>query len=105
MLDSIQPGDRIAVRITRQPTNAAAVKTLQRVLAKDPQVKAEHERYRKIRKKNYNPGMRGGRLYAGQLVKQHPIKGQTGESGQVRATVDVLRDLRSVERFIEVSRA
>lgn len=105
MLDKIAPGSKINVKIVKQPTNAAASKTLVRVLAKDPVVYAEHDRQAKIRKKNYSPSRRGGRLYGGHVVKQHPVKGRLGEAGTITATLSVLRDLGSVERFIEVSPA
>jgi hypothetical protein len=105
MLDKIAPGSTINVKVVKQPTNAAASKTLMRVLAKDPGVAAEHKRQAKLRKVHYNPQPRGGRLYGGQLVKQHPVKGKIGEAGTVTATADVLRDLGSVKRFIEVSQA
>jgi len=105
MLDKITPGSKINVKIVKQPTNAAASKTLVRVLAKDPVVFAEHARQDKIRKKNYSPSRRGGRLYGGRVVKQHPVKGILGEAGTVTATLSVLRDLGSVERFVEVSEA
>jgi len=105
MLDKIAPGSKINVKIVRQPTNAAASKTLVRVLAKDPVVYAEHDRQRKIRKKNFSPSRRGGRLYGGHVVKQHPVKGRLGEAGTITATTAVLRDLGSVQRFVEVSPA
>ncbi len=105
MLDKIAPGSKINVKIVRQPTNAAASKTLVRVLQKDPEVYAEHDRQRKIRKKNFSPIRRGGRLWGGQVVKQHPVKGRLGEGGTVTATTSVLQDLGSVKRFIEVTPA
>ena len=105
MLDNIAPGSKINVKVVKQPTNIAASKTLKRVLAKDPVVAAEHNRQDKLRKVHYNPQPRGGRLYGGQLVKQHPVKGTLGEQGTVTATAQVLRDLGSVKRFIEVSKA
>jgi hypothetical protein len=105
MLDKIAPGSKINVKIVKQPTNAAASKTLVRVFQKDPEVYAENDRQRKIRKKNYSPSRRGGRLYGGRVVKQHPVKGILGEAGTITATLSVLRDLASVERFIEVSNA
>ena len=105
MLDNIAPGSKVNVKIVKQPTNAAATKTLMRVLAKDPVVYTEHERQAMLRRKHYNPGRRAGRLWGGQLVKQHPIKGRVGEAGTITATVSVLRDLGSVQRFIEVSEA
>jgi len=100
----IKPGSTITVTITKQPTNDAARKTLVRLLSKDANVVKENARLRQVRKVNAVEKQRGGRvrLWAGRLVKQHPVKGVLGESGQILATVDVLRDLKSVERFIEV---
>ena len=105
MLDKIVPGACVNIKIVKQPTSVAAAKTLVRILSKDPDIRAENTRLRRIRKTHYNPGMRGGRYYAGRLVKQRPVRGRAGEAGMVRATCDVLRDLRGVERFIEVQPA
>jgi len=52
-----------------------------------------------------NPSMRGGRLYGGRQVKLYPVKAEIGEQGTVLATPDVIADLKSVARFIEVSGA
>ncbi|GAB4195438.1 MAG: hypothetical protein Kow00105_09670 [Phycisphaeraceae bacterium] len=105
MLDKIAPGSKITVKIVKTPTNAAAGKTLQRILAKDPVFRAEDNRQAKIRKVHYNPRMRGGRLYGGRVVKQPAVLGRAGETGTITATLDVLRDLGSVQRFIEVTPA
>ncbi|MCC5829914.1 MAG: hypothetical protein JJU36_10755 [Phycisphaeraceae bacterium] len=102
-LDQIAPGSRINLRVVRRPTNTAASKTLMRLLSKDAHAQREIRRHQKIRKKHYDPQPRGGRLYAGHLVKQFPIKGELGESGTILATVPVLRDLKSVMTFIEVN--
>jgi hypothetical protein len=105
MLDKITPGSRVSVKVVKQPTRLAACKTLVRILSKDATHRAEEVRLRKVRRSNYKPGMRGGRLYGGRMVKLHPLKGALGESGTITATLDVLTDLRSVERFIEVASA
>ena len=105
MLEKITPGSRVHVKIVKQPTNVPASKTLVRVLSKDPTITAENKRLRKVRDSNYNPQMRGGRLYGGRMVKLRPIKGGLGESGTLTATADVLADLRSVARFIDVTPA
>jgi len=105
MLDSIEPGSTINVKVVHEPTNAAASKTLARVLSKDEDARREDRRLHDVRQKNYSPSMRGGRLYGGRLVKQSARNGTLGESGTLFASVDVLRDLKSVERFIEVSKA
>lgn len=104
-MKDIAPGSQINVTIVKQPTNVAATKTLARILSKDADAKAEVERQRKVRKTGYSPKRRGGRLYGGHVVKQHAVDGKVGESGTVTATMDVIRDLRSVERFVEVKKA
>jgi hypothetical protein len=105
MLDTIAPGSRVNVKIFKQPTNIAAAKTLVRLLSKDAEVIADNTRLQRIRKKHFSPIRRGGRDWGGQLIKQRPVKGNLGEAGTITATVDVLTDLRSVGRFVEVSPA
>lgn len=107
MLDKITPGDTVTVKVVKQPTNAAASKTLERVLCKDPAHAAEVRRHRKVRDANTPMSTRGGRwrIWEGRMVKQHPVTGRAGEQGTVTATYDVLQDLKSVERFIEVAKA
>lgn len=102
-LDKVKPGQKLHVKVVRKVTNAAANKTLQRVLSKDPEHKEDLKRIAKVRAKGYNPQPRGGRLYGGHVIVAKPLKGEQGEEANVTATVDVIRDLKSVERFIEVS--
>lgn len=105
MLDKITPGSRVNVKIVKQPTNTAAAKTLVRVLSKDQDVTAENKRLRKSRDRHFRTHQRGGRQWAVRVVKQRPVRGEVGEAGTVTATHDVINDLRSVERFVEVSAA
>lgn len=101
MID-IQPGQQVHIKIVKQPTNEAASKTLRRVLNKDPEVKTDLKRLGRARARHYAPRMRGGRLYGGRRPKIHPVSGQLGEEGTITATMSVIRDLSSVERFVEV---
>lgn len=105
MLDNIDPGSRVTVKIVKQPTNTAAIKTLQRVLNKDAAVAQENRRQEKVRKAGFRVKVRGGRPWEVRVVKQHAVEGKIGESGTITATADVLRDLNSVHRFIEVAPA
>lgn len=100
----IKPGSTVNIKITKTPANEGARKTLVRLLSKDAGVLKENARHRQVRKTNAVITQRGGRvrLWAGRVIKQHPVKGALGESGQITATLDVIRDLKSVERFIEV---
>ena len=99
----ITPGSTVTVKVVNAPTNIAARKTLVRVLTKDPGAQAEEKKMRKTRDRHYDPRRRGGRLYGGQMRKITRVKGEKGETGTIRATADVIRDLQSVARFIEVS--
>ncbi len=101
----ITPGSKIQVTIVRHPTNEAARKTLVRVLSKDRDAKLELRRLQKLRKWNHVPKARGGRLWGGFHVKVDRLKGERGEKGTFFASVDIIRDLRSVERFIDVKPA
>lgn len=101
----IAPGTTITVKVTKQPTNAAAAKTLVRILSKSEDAKAEDKRLTSLRKKHYTPGRRGGRWYSGRMPKLRPLKGDVGEQGTILASPDVIRDLGSVERFVEIAEA
>lgn len=103
----ITPGSTVNIKIVKDPTSVSARKTLVRILSKDAQVVAENKRLKKVRATNQTHSPRGGRwrVWEGRLPKQHPVKGAIGETGTVLASPDVLTDLKSVERFVEVSAA
>jgi len=106
-MSDISPGSTITIKITKQPKSEAARKTLVRLLNKDAGAVAEKKRLKQVRKTNQTHSSRGGRwrVWEGRLVKQHPVKGTVGEAGTITASADVLRDLRGVDKFIEVSAA
>ena len=103
----ITPGTTVNIKIVKTPTNASARKTLVRLLSKDADVIAENKRHKRVRKSNETYSPRGGRwrIWEGRINKQRPVAGAIGEAGTILATVDVLTDLKSVERFVEVSAA
>lgn len=103
----ITPGSTVNIKIVKQPANEGARKTLVRLLSKDPEVVAENKRLKKVRKTNQTHSPRGGRwrVWEGRLPKQRPVTGAVGESGTIFASPDVVTDLGSVEKFVEVSPA
>ena len=105
MSTDIASGTKINVKVVKQPSSAAATKTIVRLLSKDPSAVAENKRHAKIRKKAQWMSTRGGRwrVWESRLAKQHPVKGQIGDEGTIVASYDVLKDLPSVSRFLEVS--
>jgi len=101
----IATGSTVTFKIVKTPTNEAARKTLVRLLSKDKAVITEDKRLRKARKDNLVLAPRSGRLWAINVVKQRPVTGKIGEQGTILASYDVVKDLKSVEKFIEVSAA
>lgn len=106
-MSTIAPGNKILVSVVKTPSTAAAKKTIVRILSRDAGVKKSNARLYATRKANERITVRGGRLrlWEGRLVKQHPVKGVVGETGTFTATLDVLKDLASVARFVEVKAA
>jgi len=105
MLDKITPGTKIKVKIIKTPTNAAASKTLVRVLSKDRGIMKENDRLRRVRKTHLVQSQRGGRFWDINVVKQQPLKAVAGVEKTIVATTSALADLSSVSRFIEVAKA
>src|SRR5688572_671210 len=105
MLENIAPGSQVTLKVVKEPTSAAARKTIVRLLSKDRGVKRENERLRKARVKHFSQSRRGGRFWDVNVVKQAAVEAKPGVSKTITASLDVLSDLRSVSRFVEVSKA
>lgn len=103
----ITPGTTVNIKIVKQPASESARKTLVRLLSKDPIAVKENKRLKAVRQTNQTHSPRGGRwrVWEGRLPKQRPVTGSVGESGTILASVDVLADLGSVEKFVEVTAA
>ncbi len=105
MLQEIAPGSKINVKVVKRPTSAAATKTIVQLLSRDRSVRRDNERLRKARAKHLREQARGGRTWRVRVVKQRPVEGKVGETGTLTVNLDVLTALKSVERFLEVSKA
>lgn len=104
-MSDIKPNSQINVKIIKRPASAAGVKTVVRLLSKDSGVMQENARLKTARKNHYRQSRRGGRFWDINVVKQHPVKGLAGETGTITATLDVITDLKSVEKYVEVTSA
>jgi hypothetical protein len=101
---NIAPGTTVSLEITIAPTNAGARKTLARLCAKDPGV-ARAQRARKEHRPSWQTWRRGGKMWHHQMRSHLPLTLKPGAKYTVRATIDVLRDLESVARFVSVNPA
>ena len=103
----IAPGSQVTVKVVKQPTSAAATKTVVRLLSKDPGIAKRNKTIKKNRNASPKFSPRGGRwrVWESRQPKVRLVHGRPGEQGTITAGVQELRDLASVERFVEVSPA
>jgi hypothetical protein len=98
----VKPGGSVRVLINRQVTRAGARKTLERLFMMDKAFRAPID----VRSANFKdkPKRRGGCIWTKRANKLHPelIK---GAAATIKATPQHLRDLKSVEDFVDVSAA
>jgi hypothetical protein len=98
----IAPGSNVRIEITKTPRRDAARKTLYRICRKDPAA-ANRQRRHKAKRPSWQEWIRGGRHWHHQMKSKPAIRLTPGEVFTVRASIDVMRDLESVKRFIKVT--
>lgn len=105
MSSNIAPGSKVVIKVVKAPTNQAAAKTITRLLSKDAAARKENDRLGRVRKAHWSQSRRGGRFWDINVVKQIAVKPTVGASGTIVASLDVLTDLKSVSRFVQVAKA
>lgn len=100
----IRPGTQITVEIVGLPTSAAGRKTLVRLCRKDPAIERAGRRQTKKRP-SWQEWRRGGMTWHHQMKSDSPVSLAKGAKYAIRATLDVIRDLKSVEKFVKVAGA
>ena len=95
-------GRTVSVELTAMPRNAAAEKTLNRLFAKDPQAARRH-RWQTRHRPSWEQWRRGGNQWHHQMKSKPALALAKGVVVSLLTTVDVVRDLQSVERWIKVT--
>lgn len=99
----VKPGAKVRVKVTKNPTNQAAAKTLSRLFLKDPAAsKARRQRKQLVKNARYGE-RRGGRIWIVRPQAPRLYQPKAGDQCTMLATVSTIRDLQSVSRFVEVS--
>lgn len=96
---TLKPGKSVRVTIRKTVNRASARKTLERLFMRDKAVKTPLDR----RSRNFIelPKRRGGQIWTKRPNKLHPAL-IPGASASVKTTPQSIRDLASVESFIEI---
>ena len=95
----LQPGKTVRVTIQKTINRASARKTLERLFMSDKTVAKPIER----RSRNFIPlpKRRGGQIWTKRPNKVHPGL-ERGAAATIRTTPQTIKDLKSVEAFIQV---
>ena len=99
---NIAPGADLLVTITAVPRRAAAKKTLYRICQKDPAIARRH-RQQKAKRPSWQDWTRGGRFWHHQMKSKPSAALEPGRTYNIRATLDVIRDLASVKDCVKVT--
>jgi hypothetical protein len=103
MTTELKPGQWVNVKIKSRPRAAAGQKTMVRLFEQDPQVKRERTRVTKSRPVTSH--RRGGRDWNDRPRRLQVVDTTPGQTYKVFASVAVLRDLKSIEPYVEVTPA
>ena len=102
MAIDVSSGQKVRVTISKTINRASARKTIERLFMLDKQVSGPIAR----RSRNFKelPKRRGGVIWTKRPNKVHPAL-TPGAAATIKATPQLIRDLHSVEPFIQVQSA
>ena len=100
MAIDIRPGQWINVTVTRQPRAAGALKTLVRLLQRDTAARKIAARAKKARPVGEH--RRGGRMWKDRPSRVPTVATDAGASYRIFASLDVLKDLTSIEKYVQI---
>ena len=96
-------GGKVTIEITKLPASEAARKTLVRLCRKDPRI-VQHHRTQQSKRPSWERWRRGGKMWHHQMRTQPAVTLSTGQKFSILATLDVVRDLESVKRFVKLAK-
>ncbi|MGB7160753.1 MAG: hypothetical protein WBD40_22000 [Tepidisphaeraceae bacterium] len=102
MAIELKPGQTVRVTVSRNISRDAARKTIERLFLKDKAVSEPIA----VRSANFKelPKRRGGCIWTKRPNKVHPTLDK-GASATIKTTAQSIRDLKSVESFVQVASA
>lgn len=102
---NVTPGSVVTVTITRNPRSERAAKTLSRLFGGDVANRKKARTRGRILAQTAEQRRRGGRLWTVKSKAPRLLQPRPGDTCKLHATVQVLRDLDSVQSCIELAPA
>jgi hypothetical protein len=103
---AFEPGSRITFTINQVPSRPAQQKTIQRLMRMQPEIQRGLKRLSIRRQRDVNTWkQRGGRMWANRARATKLAYVGEGETFSLLITPQIIPDLRSVEKFLTVSKS
>ncbi len=102
--DKIVPNTELTFTIVKAPTRPASRKTIERLMWMQPQAKKDLsilQRHRKLKGIKYT--IRAGRVWFDRPRATRTVRCEKGASFTLKITPQIVNDLKSVSKYLEVS--
>ena len=101
-IDNVKPGQSIRVTVSKTITRDSARKTIERLFLTDKSIAKPIA----TRSRNFKelPKRRGGVIWTKRPNKLHPELNK-GVSATIKTTAQTIKDLKSVETFVDIASA
>lgn len=102
MIDTLSAGAVLTCTIRSEPRAAAATKTIERLMRRDPAAKRGLKRAQKLRADRVNAYTRGGRMWYARERPARVVRAVKGQQWSMVFTHDIAPDLRSVAKYLDL---
>ncbi len=102
-MSDIKPGQWINVKVKARPRALAGRKTLVRLFEQDSGVRKERRRQAKSR--IAQESRRGGRIWMNIPARLEIVETSPGATYKIFASIETLKALKSVEKYVEITPA
>ena len=100
----IAPNTELTFTIVKEPTRPAARKTIERLMWMQPQAKKDLSMLQRRRKqKDIKYTIRAGRVWFDRPRATRTVRCTKGASFTLRVTPQIVNDVKSVEKYLDIS--
>ena len=104
--DKIVPNTDLTFTIVKMPTRPASRKTIERLMWMQPQVKKDFSMLqRRRRQKDIKYTIRAGRVWFDRQRATRTMRAERGASFTLNITPQIVNDLKSVSKYLDVTTA
>lgn len=100
---TLTPGTTVTLRVKTVPATAKARKTIERLMRLNPKAQRTLDKVAKVRGRTTPLNQRGGRMWASRIPATKCVGCEAGATFPLRITPQIIPDVASVGRYIEIA--